>query len=88
MPSNIENRRARFYDRVIRLDVDDQPDAFFNEVIETGGIYTTPRNENWKGSHLVEISLHGVSAFGMTEEEAISNWIRQARRVIRAEVSA
>ncbi|WP_417257378.1 hypothetical protein [Celeribacter sp.] len=88
MLSNIENRRARFYDRVIQLDANDQPDAFFNEVIETGGTYTTPDNETWKGSHLVEISLHGVSAFGMTEEEAISNWIQQTRRAIRTEASA
>lgn len=88
MPPNIENRRARFYDRVIRLDVNDRPDAFFNEVMETGGIYTAPSNERWEQSKLFGIALHGVVGLGISEEEAISNWIRQARRVIRAEVSA
>jgi hypothetical protein len=87
MPSNIENRRVRFYDHVVSIDWEDRPDAFFNEVMETGGTYTMPRNENWPASHLVEISLHGVSAFGMSEDEAIGNWIKQARRVILAQQS-
>ncbi|WP_066706904.1 hypothetical protein [Celeribacter ethanolicus] len=88
MLSDIENRRARFYDRVILLDPKDMRDAVVNEVIESGGSYTVPQGESWPASHLAEISLHGVSSFGATEDEAISNWIRQARRVIRAEVEA
>ena len=82
MPSNIENRLSRFYEHIIKIGWEDRPDAFFNEVMETGGTYTVPRSENWPASHLVEISLHGVSAFGMSEDEAIGNWIKQARRMI------
>lgn len=85
MPSNIENRLSRFYDHIIKIDWEDRPDAFFNEVMETGGTYTVPRSENWPASHLVEISLHRVSAFGTSEGEAIGNWINQARRVILAQ---
>lgn len=52
-------------------------DLIANEIIECGGTYT-PAKPNL--SHVFEISLHGVSATGFDEDEAISNWIKNASR--------
>ncbi len=61
------------------LDMAGKIDAFINEVIETGGSYVAPADNDTWASHLFEISLHSVSATGANEEEAIRNWIRAAR---------
>lgn len=54
-------------------------DRFINEVIETGGTYTKPADDGW-ASHMFEVSLHGVSAYGSDEDEAIRNWMIAAHR--------
>ncbi len=55
-----------------------QKDAFMNEVMENGGSYVPPAGDDW-ASHLFEISLHGVVAYGSSEDEAIRNWKKAAR---------
>ncbi|PIE15299.1 MAG: hypothetical protein CSA68_07305 [Rhodobacterales bacterium] len=55
-----------------------QKDAFFNEIMESGGSYVAPGG-NDRSSHLFEISLHGVVAYGSSEDEAIRNWKKAAR---------
>jgi len=85
MIADIENHLARFFARVIDLEWPERKDAFFNETIESGGTYTIPRGENWPASHMAEISLHGISGFGASEEEAIGNWIKSAGRTLAAQ---
>lgn len=60
------------------LDMAGQCDAFMNEVMECGGSYVPPAGDDWS-SHLFEISLHGVVAYGSSEDEAIRNWKKAAR---------
>lgn len=60
------------------LDIAGQRDAFMNEVMESGGSYVPPAGDDWS-SHLFEISLHGVVAYGSSEDEAIRNWKKAAR---------
>lgn len=60
------------------LDMAGQRDAFMNEVIESGGSYVRPNGDDWS-SHLFEIALHGVVAYGSSEDEAIRNWKKAAR---------
>jgi hypothetical protein len=57
-----------------------QKDAFMNEVMENGGTYVSPDLAAGM-SHLFEISLHGVNAYGGSEEEAIRNWTKAAKAV-------
>lgn len=69
------------------LDCSGQRDAVINEIIETGGTYTPARpqgdRDTW-GSHLFEISLHGVYGSGQCEDEAIRNWKKVALTQIPA----
>lgn len=88
MNSHIEHRAARFLDHVTRLDPDEWHDAFFTETIETGGTYMIPEIQRDAASHLVEIHLHDITAYGTNEEEAQRSWIKQARRTLRAEASS
>jgi hypothetical protein len=63
-------------------------ESFVNEANETGGSYIPARaGDNW-ASHLTEIDLHGISAIGASEEEAIRNWSRNARRAMPYDTSA
>lgn len=57
-----------------------QKDAFMNEVMEYGGSYVPPASAA-QSSHLFEIALHGVNAYGGSEEEAIRNWTKAAKAV-------
>jgi len=59
------------------LDVAGQRDAFMNEVIESGTY--VPSADSNGASHMFEISLHGVVAYGSSESEAIHNWKKAAR---------
>ena len=58
-------------DRIDRSDPDTLQDAFMNEVIENGGTYDPPGS----AEHcMFEISLHGIAAYGASEQIAIRNW--------------
>ncbi|SFR40638.1 hypothetical protein SAMN04488005_1532 [Yoonia tamlensis] len=70
-----------FLDRLTRDSTDGHNDAFMNEVMENGGSYVPPAGTT-TSSHLFEISLHNVSAFGATEAEAIRNWIKAATAIV------
>ncbi len=72
---------TRVIDRLRRSDAHDRADLVANEVIETGGTYTRPGGTL---SHLFEISLHGIHATGLTEEQAIDNWMKCAARLLAA----
>lgn len=76
--SLIHDRRAIFIANLKNLDAAGQQDAFVAEVIETFGHLTPPAGDL---SHRWELDLHGISADGATEEEAIANWKRQADRL-------
>jgi hypothetical protein len=71
-------RATTFLQNLERLGPAGQHDAFINEVIETGGSYIPPADDT-RSSHLFEISLHGVVAYGASESEAFRNWVKAAR---------
>lgn len=73
----LHNRTSTFIDNLDRLTGTDHYDAFITEVRESPGQLTPPANHR---SHLWELGLHQISASGTTEEEAIANWIRIARK--------
>ncbi|MCG7520871.1 hypothetical protein [Ruegeria sp. Ofav3-42] len=62
------------------LDTEGRKVAIENEVIATGGTYVAPPTGDTWASHVMEIALHGVSAMGVSEEEAIRNWTKAAHR--------
>jgi hypothetical protein len=76
----LSDRLTAFLDRLQDVDRADRNDAFMNEVMENGGSYVPPAGTT-TSSHLFEISLHNVSAFGATEPEAIRNWIKAANAI-------
>lgn len=71
-------RLHSFLARLISLDPKAQKDAFASEVIETGGTYIAPP-KNGGSTHMFEIALHGITAYGACEQEAIRNWHRCAQ---------
>lgn len=60
-------------------------DLIANEVIETGGTYIEPKGDC---THVFELHLHGILARGLTEAEAIANWLTQATRIIESATAA
>jgi hypothetical protein len=76
----LNNLLAEFLVQLARCDTDGQKDAFMNAVMESGGSYVPPANTD-TSSHMFEISLHNVCAFGATEAEAIRNWTISANAV-------
>jgi uncharacterized protein YggL (DUF469 family) len=58
-------------DKIDAEDTETLKDAFMNEVIENGGSYDPPRDDQ---RALFEISLHDVAACGTSELTAIRNW--------------
>ncbi|MBR9651888.1 hypothetical protein [Thalassovita aquimarina] len=72
-------RLPAFLAHLERIEPEAQKDAFVNEVMETGGTYMTPQPDT-ESSHMVELNLHGVVAWGSDEAEAIRNWKKAARR--------
>ena len=62
-----------------REDPDTLKDAFMNEVIENGGAYAGATGEK---TGLYEINLHGITAYGASEIDAIHNWIAAANKAI------
>ena len=75
-------RALTFLQNLENLSATGQHDAFINEVLENNGYFTAPKHDQ---SHLWELSLHGIDASGLNEEEAIANWKRLARNSLRAE---
>lgn len=73
----LHNRPLAFLDNLEHLDAHGQYDAFVNEVLETCGQFTPPRGDT---SHCWQLCLHGICADGATDEEAMANWKRLARR--------
>ena len=76
----LNNPLAEFLGQLTRYDTDCQKDAFMNAVLESGGSYVPPASTD-TSSHMFEISLHNVCAYGATEAEAIRNWIKAANAV-------
>ncbi|MBB5515791.1 hypothetical protein FHS89_001811 [Rubricella aquisinus] len=77
--NGMHERLPVFLANLDHLSAPGQFDAICNEVIESCGTFTQPNGEH---SHLWELHLHDVSAVGGTEEEAIGNWKRLAKRVL------
>lgn len=78
MNDELHHRLPRFLAILDLLDKI-QHDAIINEVIETGGWFGAPRNMPSAPSGLIEITLHGVTAYGGCASEARSNWIARAK---------
>ena len=76
----LHNRRLAFLLNLERLSADGQLDAFVNEVMETFGRFDSPAGDR---THRWELDLHGISADGATEEEAMANWKRLARQTCK-----
>jgi len=72
----LHNRLPAFLMNLECLSADGQMDVFVNEVMETFGRFDPPAGDR---THRWELDLHGISADGATEEEAIANWKRLAR---------
>jgi hypothetical protein len=67
-------RLAAFVTGLDKIDAEDTEtlkDAFMNEVIENGGTYKPPGDNQ---RCMFEISLHGITASGLSELIAIRNW--------------
>ncbi len=67
-------RLAAFVSGLDQIDAEDTEtlkDAFMNDVIENGGTYAPPHDDQ---PCLFEISLHGITANGVSELTAIRNW--------------
>lgn len=62
---------VRGVELIDRDDPDTLKDAFMNEVIENGGTYAPPLDDF---PSFFEISLHGITANGVSELTAIRNW--------------
>lgn len=77
-PAMISDRLRNFLVTLETVGPEGEKDAFANEVIETGGTYLDPQTGPRPASHLFEIQLHGISAFGPTEPDARRNWKRIA----------
>jgi hypothetical protein len=75
MDNTLHNRALAFLDGLEHQSATTQHDAFINETLETHGRFDPPTGDR---THLWELELHGVSAEGLTEEEAIANWKRLA----------
>ena len=73
MDTALHNRAAIFTQSLEHLSAIGLRDAFINEVMETHGRLDPPTGDL---SHLWELELHGCTANGSTEEEAIANWKR------------
>jgi hypothetical protein len=80
----IHNRLHGFLETLDRCNCEDQKDAIMNEVMETGGTYVPHSDgaDNW-ASHLFELNLHGVEAYGHSETDVITNWKPIAARILR-----
>lgn len=65
---------ARFAQTIAGMTGRDRRDSVASAVIETGGIYPA----QVPPQALVEIRLHGISAAGQGEDDAIDNWIAAA----------
>lgn len=76
----LNDRLTAFLLNLECLDSAGQKDAFMNEVMENGGSYVPPADAA-QSSHLFEIALHGVNAYGASEDEAIRNWTKAAKAV-------
>ena len=72
MTAALHDRLTAFVNSLAGRDMETLKDTFMNEVIETGGEYIPPP-EGTPDSYF-EISLHGVTAIGQSEERAINNW--------------
>ncbi|WP_298491587.1 hypothetical protein [uncultured Maritimibacter sp.] len=78
--SELASRPAAFLLHLECLDRAALSDAFANEVIQAGGTYIVPTATRRTTSHLVEISLYGVTGRGTSEAAAIADWRAAARR--------
>ena len=82
MMAELHNRITTFLSNLKSKDAAERRDAFMNEVMETGGNYIAPQPDQTNCTHLYEIQLHGVSAWGFGEDEAIHNWQVAAARCV------
>lgn len=70
------DRLNTFLATLNRLSPKERRDAIVNEVLECSGTYTAPPPDPKPDpQYLFEISLHGVTALGTSEDAAIRNWI-------------
>ncbi|SEP28761.1 hypothetical protein SAMN04490248_1843 [Salinihabitans flavidus] len=69
---------AGFFARIHGREGEDLQEAFANEAIETGG-HWWPTRDPLNGQALFEIHLHGVTAIGLSLDDAIRSWRRKAR---------
>lgn len=76
MIAALHDRLATFVNSLDGRDAETLKDTFMNEVIETGGEYTPPP-QGTPDSYF-EIGLHGVTAIGADEGQAIDRWIMAA----------
>ena len=76
------DRKRQFLDHLELLAPKARAESFMNEAMETGGSYIPARKGDDWASHLVEINLHGITAIGASEEEAIRNWTKNAQRTM------
>jgi hypothetical protein len=88
-PTTMHCALTAFLTRTDRLGPDELHDAFMGEVMEQGGTWLGPGETDAlrNTSHLVEISLHGITGRGTSEAQAIDDWRDAARRMITTEIT-
>lgn len=58
----------------------DRPAVMRSEIISAGGTMAEPAGSDW-GPFIYEIALHGTTGTGTDLPEAISDWMKNARRM-------
>lgn len=81
-PRTMHDPLTAFLHRIDRLAVEDLHDAFVNEVNELGGCWIVPEGTT---THLVEITIHGITGRGTSEAEAIADWREAAETTLAKE---
>lgn len=79
MNDELHHRLMRFLVNLELLDTVGRHDAIMNETIETGGWFGTPQSLPRAPSGTVEITLHGITAYGECASNACASWVAAAR---------
>lgn len=81
--SFLPSDRAALLSRLTHQDDSERADTILGATRETGGTFTLTRTT--QGRDVWLIILHGISAKGANQANAVRNWIQQANTAERTE---
>lgn len=79
MKDVLHHRLPGFLENLELLDTVGRHDAIMNETIETGGWFGAVKSLPKAPSGTVEITLHGITAYGECASNACASWVAAAR---------